>query len=39
MSSDSGNSDFARKSEKVYDELEKLISSVDADEKELKVCN
>jgi len=38
MSSDSEN-DFTRKSEKVYDELEKLISSVDADEKELKVCN
>lgn len=39
MSSDSENCDSKQKSEKVYDELEKLISSVDADEKELKVCD
>lgn len=39
MSSDSENTNNARKSEMVYDDLEKLISSVDADEKELKVCN
>lgn len=39
MSSDSENTNHATKSETVYDELDKLISSVDADEKELKVCN
>jgi len=39
MSSDSENTNHTRKSDTVYDELEKLISSVDAEEKELKVCN
>jgi len=38
MSSDSENTDHASKTETVYAELEKLISSVDADEKALKVC-
>jgi len=40
MSSNSENlTENADHTEKVYDELEKLICSVAAEEKELKVCN
>jgi len=40
MSSDSENlTENPGLNEKVYDDLEELISSVAAEEKELKVCN